>query len=64
MLNRFSCPACAATHVLDFPEDTTIYMTCGTTGQALALRSTNGNPKAMIVEQDGVDPFTSAKKER
>jgi hypothetical protein len=58
MLTRFKCPACERSHVLDFPEDTTIFMTCGNTGKHLGLRVVNGNPKAMIVENDdGRDPF-------
>ncbi len=63
MLTRFTCPACSGTHVLDFPEDTTIYMTCGQTSQPMALRVVNGNPKAVVVSGDGIDPFDkSAKK--
>ena len=58
MQTRFSCPACNGTHMLDFPEDTTIYVTCGQTGKHLGLRVVNGNPKAVVLENDdGRDPF-------
>ncbi len=38
---RFTCPACAQTHQVDMPE-TTIYMTCGQTGEAVEMRLTGG----------------------
>lgn len=41
MLVRFECPACRGTHIFDMPE-TTIHMTCSTTGKALELRLTPG----------------------
>lgn len=53
MLTRFTCPACEGTHVLDFPEEVVIHMTCGVTGKAMRLQSKNGNPKAVLVNGDG-----------
>ncbi len=41
MLIRFECPACNGTHIFDMPE-TTIHMTCATTGRVLEVRVTAG----------------------
>ncbi len=49
MLVRFECPACNGTHIFDMPE-TTIHMTCATTGKVLELRLTaGGDVKSAVV---------------
>lgn len=62
MLSRFSCPACAGTHVLDFPEDVIIHVTCGTSGKPLRLYSKNGNPKAELLNGDASSSHGSAEE--
>ncbi len=52
MLVRFKCPACRQTHILDMPE-TTIFMTCSTSGKTLRLRlPIGGDLKAEIVGEE------------
>lgn len=47
---RFECPACGGSHVFDMPE-TTIHMTCGTTGKTVKLRLTaGGDVKSEVVD--------------
>lgn len=48
---RFECPACHGTHVFDMPE-TTIHMTCASTGQTLELRLTAGGDVRTAVVGD------------
>jgi len=49
---RFLCPACKQTHQFDMPE-TTIHMTCATTGKTIEIRVTGGGDvKSKVIEQD------------
>ncbi len=51
MLVRFDCPSCGRSHSFDSPE-TTVHLTCGTTGVPLRLRVTSsGEVKASIVRE-------------
>lgn len=46
---RFDCPACKKSHVLDMPE-TTIHLTCASTGKHLELRlGGGGEVKSKII---------------
>jgi hypothetical protein len=48
---RFKCPACNGSHILDMPE-TTIHMTCSTTGKHLELRlGVGGEVRAKIIRE-------------
>jgi len=53
MQTRFFCPACRTHHVLDMPE-TTIHMTCATTGRHLQLDlGVGGEPRVTLLTDDG-----------
>lgn len=49
---RFTCPACKKSHVLDMPE-TTVHMTCSSTGAHLKLRlGAGGEVKPTLLDAD------------
>lgn len=60
---RFDCPACKKSHVLDMPE-TTIHMTCSSTGKHLELRlGGGGEVKSRIIGNNGEQTDESSEGE-
>jgi len=63
MLVRFDCPACKRSHSFDMPE-TTIHMTCGSTGKTLQLRLTpGGDVRSSVVGENGTDAAESKEEQ-
>lgn len=62
MLVRFDCPACGGSHSFDMPE-TTIYMTCAQTHEAIELRLTKGGDvRSTVVDARRTSSGNTPKK--